>query len=148
VQGDFAHRGDAHPFPYSRPFHTDGRSTSVRVADCRTHAAHGVVVDVPNMRGEHGLRDRVETVAVHDRFLIKPDRSVVNTDFCCEAARRCRDFCNRHEHSDIEHLRAREDQDGTAFTSYVCQPDLAAIHSAPHASAAVQNVSTDSGVSA
>ena len=123
-----------------------GCSAPERVADCRAHPVHRVVVDVTNVRGERGLSDGVETVAVHDRFLIKPDRGVVDIDFCCEASRRRRDFCNRHERSDVEDLRASEDQDGTAFASHFCEPDLAAVHSAPHASASVQNLSTDSGV--
>ena len=40
------------------------------------------------MCGECGLRDRVDTVAVHDRFLSETDRGVVDIDFCCESVRR------------------------------------------------------------
>src|SRR5680860_1218416 len=102
-------------------------------------AAHG-----PQSPGEPLLRHGVQAVAVDHGGLVYTGVRVYR-DFDGQATSLGGDLGHGHVGTDIEHLVAGDDQDRAWFAANFGEPDLAASHGWPQASASSQSASSCSG---
>src|SRR5680860_492424 len=103
-----------------------------------------VAVQGSESLGEPLLRDGVQAVAVDHGGLVYTCVGV-DRDFDGQATSLGGDLGHGHVGTDIEHLVAGDDQDRAWFAADVGEPDLAASHGWPQASASSQSASSCSG---
>jgi len=120
-------------------------SATKRVADRRADLGQDVIADLSDRTGERCLSDRVEAVAVDGRGSLQANLDVVDGNLRCQTPDRCGHLGNGHELADVEDLGSREQENGSPLATDLHQPELAAPHGSPHASAAVQKVPPRSG---
>ena len=109
-------------------------SAPVRVTHSAAHALHRRFVDGSHQLGQSGLSNGVEPVAIDDGIPLEADHLMIELH-----------LGHRDQRARVEHLRTGEDQNGSPLSAGLRQPDLAATHSWPHASAPSQKESGFSG---
>jgi len=120
-------------------------SATNRVADRRADLAHSVVADSSDRSGERCLSDRVKTIAVDGGRPSQSDLHMVDLNLCGKTPDRSGYLRHRNEIPNVEHFGSREQQNGSSLATDLSQPNLAASHGSPHASASVQKVPPRSG---
>jgi hypothetical protein len=87
----------------------------------------------------------VEPITIDDGLAIEADIYMINRNFHGKASYRRRDLGDGDHRTNVQDLRASEDQHGPLLLSDLSEPNLSSDHSSPHASASFQNVSGCSG---
>jgi hypothetical protein len=70
----------------------------------------------------------METIAVDDRWSVQAKLALIEANLGGETSYRRRDLGHGDELAHVQHLRARQHQNGPLLATYLRQPDLASRH--------------------